>query len=65
MTEIAEHLSNCRWVYANPRFVHGQAPSNAALDYTHMGMLAILPNGELAAAWQASWETVKAVVVAP
>lgn len=51
------HLqSRCRWVYANPRFVHmetvqSEAPKSA-LDYTHMGMLAVLPDGQLAAAWQ-------------
>jgi len=47
----------CSWVYENPRFVgdsrahdrHGGAPP---LDYTHMGMPQLLPNGHLAVAWQ-------------
>lgn len=52
---VLETLAFCRWIYANPRFVRDSAADEQAeaLDYTHMGMLAILPNNELVAAWQA------------
>ena len=44
----------CRWVYSNPEAtgVAQSAGAQPALLYSHMGMLAVLPNGTLAAAWQ-------------
>eukprot|EP00884_Botryococcus_braunii_P015691 jgi/Botrbrau1/2805/Bobra.0125s0016.1 len=54
-----------RWVYRNPLTISqeetpGEQNKNSIpLQYSHMGMLATLPNGSLAAAWQASadwWE---------
>ena len=43
----------CSWVYANPRWLpDGGNGMRLPLDYTHMGMLAILPSGQLAAAFQ-------------
>ncbi|KAK9862968.1 hypothetical protein WJX84_005204 [Apatococcus fuscideae] len=50
------------WVYKTPSFpgsVPGQGATRGGLLYTHMGMLTMLPNGSLAAAWQGStdsWE---------
>ena len=62
----AEHCPLCSWVYHNPLSSGSsdpaplpQAARNAALQYSHMGMLAPLANGSLLAAWQAApvfWE---------
>jgi len=43
-----------RWVYSNPEAAGtAEAAGAAPLLYSHMGMLQVLPNGTLAAAWQA------------
>ena len=56
-----EGLGTCRWVYQNPfRNVSALDPAESSpLQYSHMGMLAMLPNGSMAASWQAApvyWE---------
>ena len=50
-----------RWVYQNPHrnLSFPDSPGPLALQYSHMGMLAVLPNGSLASSWQAApvyWE---------
>ena len=56
-----EFAGPCRWAYQNPfRNVSSpDLPEASALQYSHRGMLAVLPNGSLASAWQAApvyWE---------
>jgi hypothetical protein len=46
-----DDLAPCSWIYRTPISLSGES-SPADLQYTHMGMLAVLPNGSLAAMWQ-------------
>ena len=50
----------CSWVYQNPLAAAGNAQADTlVLQYSHMGMLTLLGNGSLLAAWQAApvfWE---------
>lgn len=53
------YLCMRRWVYQNPERHQEAQDARQALQYSHMGMLAVLPNSSLAAAWQAAevyWE---------